>query len=124
MAAPLHILIVDDDRFARTMLRDCLSGLECELSESADGEEALALVRKRVPDVILLDLMMPKMSGMQVLNELRAQKIRSKILVISSLDTQSLVDQALKAGADGFIAKPFHPIEIAGAVKQALEGQG
>jgi two-component system, chemotaxis family, chemotaxis protein CheY len=123
MTASPHILIVDDDRFARVTLRDCLAGLDCELSEAADGEEALALVRKRAPDLVLLDLMMPKMSGLQVLTELRAMMLPTKVLVISSLDTQSLVDQAVQAGADGFIAKPFHPIEIAGAVKQVLEGE-
>lgn len=121
---PPYILIVDDDRLARASLRDCLHGLDGEIGEAEDGEEALEKIAQRAPDVVLLDLLMPRKSGLHVLAELRARRVPSRVLVISSFDTESLIEQALKAGADGFIAKPFHPIEIAGAVKRALEQSG
>ena len=116
------VLIADDDLFVRTFLRDVLSPEGYELLEAADGESALSAAREAKPDVVLLDLIMPKRSGLDVFGEIQRQSPASKILVISSLDAQSLVDQAMKMGAVGFVTKPFHPLEIAAAVKKAAGG--
>src|SRR5687767_13192634 len=112
------VLIADDDVFVRTFLRDVLAAEAYELLDAADGESALAAAREAKPDVVLLDLIMPKRSGLDVFGEIRRQSPGSKILVISSLDAKSLVDQAMQMGAIGFVTKPFHPLEIAAAVKK------
>jgi two-component system chemotaxis response regulator CheY len=116
-----RVLIVDDDAFVRVVLKDALEGQGYKLLEAADGEEAVAQTAAARPDVVLLDLMMPRQSGLEALAQIRKLHPESRVVVISSMDTESLVQQALQAGADGFIAKPFHPLEIQGAVRKALE---
>lgn len=120
MTSSLRILIVDDDQFVRAVLRDVLSPRGYQCSEAGDGEEALERVRADRPDVVLLDLLMPKMSGIEALEEIRRAYPASRVVVITSLASDALVARALSAGATGFVFKPFHPIEIQEAVQHAL----
>lgn len=122
MADSSRVLIVDDDRFARLVLREALE-LEPEgyqVSEAGDGDEALERVRAEAPDLVLLDLFMPKRSGIQALTDIRAMAPSTRVVVISSLDSPALIEQAKQAGAVNFILKPFHPLEIQTAVRSAL----
>ncbi len=116
------VLIVDDDLFVRRLLEDALSesGLALRVLEAADGEQALAVATRERPEVVLLDLFMPRLSGLEVLAQLRSSVPESRVVVISSMDAEPVIEQALQAGATGFIAKPFHPLEIASAVREAL----
>lgn len=125
MTTPLRILIVDDDRFARAVLRDAveLEAADAEIAEAGDGDEALEKVRAAPPDLVLLDLFMPKRSGIQALGDIRQAAPETQVVVISSLDSPALVEQAKQAGAMGFILKPFHALEIQAAVRQALGGR-
>jgi len=116
-----NVLIVDDDAFVRAYLKDALAETGYFLSEASNGEEAVDVASMERPDVVLLDLLMPKQSGLDALAKLRNICPESRIIVISSLDSDSLVDQALNAGAKGFVAKPFHPLEILGAVRKVLQ---
>lgn len=116
-----NVLIVDDDAFVRAYLRDALADTGYFLSEASNGEEAVDAVSSERPDVVLLDLLMPKQSGLDALTKIRHLSPDSKIIVISSLDSDSLVEQALNAGARGFVAKPFHPLEVVGAVQKVLQ---
>jgi len=113
------ILIVDDDAFVRTLLRDMLADQGYQLREAENGREALSFPGPP-PRVVLLDLLMPQMSGMEALGLIRDRWPETPILVISSMDSDRLVQEALEAGASGFITKPFHPVEIASAVERAL----
>ncbi len=115
------ILIVEDDKFARVFLRDCLAELQCRIEEAVDGDDALAKIAQVIPDLVLLDLVMPKKSGLEVLKAVRAAAPIPPILVVSSLDTDKLIQQALSAGANGYISKPFAPIEVLTAVRRELE---
>jgi two-component system chemotaxis response regulator CheY len=115
-----RILIVDDDRFVRVTLRDCLAFSEFEVLDAEDGEEALEAIEKSQPQLVFLDLVMPRLSGLDVLRQLRARGVQTRILVISSMDVDALVREAMAAGADGFISKPFHPLEISSAVRRGL----
>ena len=117
-----RVLIVDDDAFVRVVLKDALEGQGYKLLEAADGEEAVAQATVARPDVVLLDLMMPRQSGLEALTKIRKLHPEGRVVVISSMDSESLVAQAMSAGAQSFIAKPFHPLEIQGAVRQALQG--
>lgn len=118
--SPVRVLIVDDDQFVRTLLKDVLVPQGHDCLEAKDGAEAIAQVRDGRPDVVILDLFMPTMSGMQALKEIRAAHPDSRVVVISSLSSEALVAEALAAGAAGFVTKPFHPLEIQEAVQQAL----
>jgi two-component system chemotaxis response regulator CheY len=127
MRAPMNplpqILIVDDDRFVRITLRDCLADVKCDVQEASDGEEALEMISRATPAVVFLDLVMPRLSGLEVLRRLRSNGVTSQILIISGMDVDALVDEAVAAGADGFISKPFHPLEISAAVERALRAE-
>jgi len=120
--APPTLLLVDDDAFVRRLLRDALaeSGLEFRLLEAGDGEEALQVASRELPELVLLDLFMPRRSGLDVLQAMKTASPGSRVIVISSMDAEPIVQQALDAGAVGFVGKPFHPLEIASAVRQAL----
>lgn len=115
------VLIVDDDSFARAMVRDAVSEAMSghEVVEAADGAEALVAIEKGLPDLVFLDLLMPNKSGLDALPEIRRRAPSAKVVVVSSMETRSMVDAALQAGATGFIGKPFHPEEIAAAVRKA-----
>jgi two-component system chemotaxis response regulator CheY len=114
------ILIVDDDHFARLYLRDALASLDARMIEAADGREALEAVAKEKPDLVLLDLFMPVKSGMEALPEIRKACPETKILVVSSMEVPTLVEEAKAKGANDFIAKPFHPQEVLDKVKKVL----
>jgi two-component system, chemotaxis family, chemotaxis protein CheY len=114
------ILIVDDDAFVRTVLRDVLEGQGHALLEAGDGREALDVLGERSPQLVLLDLFMPRLSGMEALALMRERWPSARVLVISSLESERLVAEALEAGAAGYITKPFHPMEITSAVDRAL----
>jgi two-component system chemotaxis response regulator CheY len=113
------ILIVDDDAFVRTLLREMLADQGHPLREAENGQQALSLDGP-APSVVLLDLLMPQMSGMEALARIRDRWPTTPVLVISSMDSDRLVEEALQAGASGYITKPFHPVEIASAVERAL----
>jgi len=113
------ILIVDDDAFVRTILREMLADTGHPLREAENGRAALAL-EGPPPRVVLLDLLMPQMSGMEALALIRDRWPATPVLVISSMDSDRLVQEALEAGASGYITKPFHPVEIASAVERVL----
>ncbi len=120
MALP-DVLIIDDDRLLRAMLREALSDIPCAVREADSGDSALAEIAKQEPAVMLLDLIMPGRSGLELLKTLTSRGVKTRILVISSLDTESLVQQALADGAHGFLVKPFHPLEVQNVVRGALE---
>ena len=120
--SPPTLLVVDDDRFVRDLLKDAIrqSGLEVRMLEARDGREGLEVAEREHPATILLDLFMPHCSGLEVLESLRTTAPDTRVLIISSMDVEPVVEQALSAGAVGFVGKPFHPLEIALAVRRAL----
>src|SRR2546430_12441657 len=118
--AATTILIVDDDQFARLYLKDALASLDARVLEAADGVQALATVAKEKPALVLLDLFMPNKSGMEALPEILKASPKTRIVVVSSMEVPSLVDEAKALGAVDFIAKPFHPEEVAAKVRKVL----
>ena len=116
------VLIVDDDRLARAALRDAIAADGYRIVEAGDGEEALSMLASERPELMLLDLLMPRLSGLEVLARVREGRSPVPVLVISSMDSEKLISSALEAGALGFITKPFHPVEIHDAVSAALPG--
>ena len=114
------LLIVDDDTFVRVFLKDAIAEVPLRIREARNGLEALAQVEAEQPAVVLLDLMMPEMSGMEVLRAVRERSPTSRVVVISSLDSEVMIAEALAGGAHGFIGKPFHPVEVLDAVRSAL----
>ncbi|HEX7664710.1 MAG TPA: sigma-54 dependent transcriptional regulator, partial [Polyangiaceae bacterium] len=116
-----RVLVVDDEENIRVVLRALLrkNGYEVEVADS--GESALALVGTFGPDVILTDVRMPKMGGLDLLATLRAKQNTATVIVMSAYGNVDLALEAMKAGAYDYVGKPFKPDEIVLALKKAEE---
>ncbi|GAA4500512.1 response regulator [Pseudaeromonas paramecii] len=117
----VRLLIVDDEAVHREVLADLLSG-EGELLMASDGARAMALAQTQQPDLILLDMMMPDMSGAEVLKQLKENPLTRAIpvIIISGLDAIEDEEQGLALGACDYIIKPFHPNIACARVRNAL----
>ena len=93
------------------------------VGQTGDGNEAIAMVHALNPDMILLDLNMKGMSGIETLIEMRKQNITARIVIFSVSDNEEDVASALREGADGYLLKDSEPEELLPAIKQAAEGQ-
>jgi CheY-like chemotaxis protein len=122
-AVPAKVLVCDDEEVLRSLIRATLEA-DFEIVESTSGDATLELARAERPDLILLDMMMPGTSGLEVLRQLRADlELRSIPVVMLTARTQrSDREAATSAGADRFLAKPFSPIELAGIVSELVNG--
>jgi DNA-binding response OmpR family regulator len=116
------VLICDDEPSLRELIRISLDG-PYEFVEADDGEESLELARRVRPDVVILDMMMPRRTGLEVLTALRQEKDLADTPVIVLTAQPATRDQALRAGADVVMVKPFEPEQIAAAVREVLADQ-
>lgn len=125
MDSKKQILIVEDHRLFREGLKAMLSpNPEYEIvGEAEDGLEAIRLIRKSKPDLVLLDLSMPRMSGFSVLQEIKAEMPGVKILVLSIHESDQYVLQAFEAKADGYAIKDSSREELRIAIRSVLEGK-
>ncbi len=112
MTQSRKIMIVDDEAFIRTLLTQTLEDLEdqdVELLTAGDGEEALELALSEVPDLIFLDVMMPKKSGYEVCAQIKAQHPSVYVILLTAKGQAVDKEQGNRAGADEYITKPFDP---------------
>jgi CheY-like chemotaxis protein len=116
------VLICDDEPSLRELIRVSLDG-PYQFVEADDGEESLELARSVRPDVVILDMMMPRRSGLEVLNVLRQDEELADMRVIVLTAQPATREQALHAGADIVMVKPFEPEQIAAAVQEVLAQQ-
>jgi NarL family two-component system response regulator LiaR len=124
VADPIRVLIADDHAVVREGLRtflDLQDGIEV-VGEAGDGEEAIAETERLQPDVILIDLVMPRLDGVHAMRELRERAPRARAIVLTSfLDDEHLLP-AMRAGAAGYLLKNVQPQELARAVRAAVAG--
>jgi len=120
------ILIVDDHPLFRRGVRQLLE-MDPELSravvEAKSGEEALARAHEHDPDLVLLDLHMSGMGGLEALRSLRAAGVDGRIVMLTVSDAEDDVVAALRAGADGYLLKDMEPEDLLARIKQAVDGQ-
>ncbi len=123
--SPPRVLIADDNPQGVELLEAYLSGCDYETSTAADGEETLRKVAEWHPDLILLDIMMPKISGFEVCKRIRANPETHDIaiLMITALDQLSDIDRAVDAGTDDFLTKPINKTELLLRVRSALKSR-
>lgn len=119
---PAKILIADDEPQGAELLEAYLSDTDYEVEVAYDGEETLQKVRASKPDLILLDVMMPKISGFEVCKRLRADPATRDIavLMVTALDENRDIDRAVDVGADDFLTKPINKTELLLRIKAAL----
>jgi DNA-binding NtrC family response regulator len=118
---PNKILIVDDEPFNLDLLEQELADLGYSSERAGDGKQALEKIDKLNPDLVLLDYRMPEMNGIDVLREIRQRKKNLPVIMITAYGTIDVAVEAVKAGADDFVTKPFDSEHLAVVVKKALE---
>src|SRR5271163_302843 len=108
-----RVLLVDDASFMRMMLKNILVGSGYEVvGEAENGAKALDQFKSLKPDLVIMDIIMPEMGGIDAVREIVKQNPSAKILMCSSMGQQSLVVEAIQAGAKDFIVKPFQPSNV------------
>jgi len=119
-----RILIVDDDPGIVEVLGDRLAAQGHRIEKASDGQEAMVLLRADPPDLVLLDLQMPRMDGMQVLERISEEQIDTTAVVLTAVGTVERAVAAMKSGAYDFLTKPFDPQHVTLIVEKALEREG
>lgn len=116
-----RILIVDDAAFMRMMIKDILAKNGYDVvGEAADGVQAVDRYQELQPDLVTLDITMPEMDGIEALRRIRMVNPSAKVIMCSAMGQQSMVIDAIQAGARDFIVKPFQADRVLEAVKKAL----
>ena len=115
------ILIEDDAAFMRMMIKDILekNGFEV-VGEANNGIKAVELYKKETPDVVTMDITMPDMDGIEAVKQIRAIDANAKIIMCSAMGQQTMVMDAIKAGARDFIVKPFQPDRVLEAINKVV----
>jgi DNA-binding NtrC family response regulator len=116
-----RILVVDDDPDIRDLLSDRLLLMQFEVICAGDGQEALTLLRREVLPLTLLDLQLPRLSGLEVLQAIRREGIQTTVIVITAWGTLERAVEAMRAGAYDFIPKPLEPAHLEVVINKALE---
>ena len=121
----IRVLVVDDQTLVRSgfrMILDAQDDIEV-VGEAGDGAEALALVRELAPDVVLMDIRMPKLDGLDATRRLLAADGAPRVLVLTTFDADEYVYAAMKAGASGFLLKDVRAEQLAEAVRTVAAGE-
>lgn len=119
-----HVLVVDDDPAISSLVAFKIGRLGVQVSVEADGEAGLATARRLHPDLVVLDWMMPRMTGLEVCTALRADAnpklARVPVLLLTAKAQESDIERAFVAGATDYIVKPFSPRELVSRISAAL----
>jgi len=115
------ILIVDDAAFMRMMIKDILSKNGYEIAgEAENGLRAIEKYKELIPDLVIMDITMPDLDGIQAVKEIKKINTDSKIIMCSAMGQQAMVIESIQAGARDFIVKPFQAERVVEAVKKVL----
>ena len=116
------ILVADDDAVLRAALSEILMLFNYQVTEAIDGQDVLKMVQKRPPDLVLLDLMMPRLSGLDACKRLRSQPETADlpIIVFSARSDPKSIREALAAGANLFLPKPVEPSRLFAAIESSI----
>ncbi len=125
MSEPIRVLIADDHRVVRQGLRGFLETYpDIQIvGEAENGLQAVELTRKHVPNVVLMDLLMPEMDGIQAINQIMTFSPTTRIIVLTSYTEDEHLFPAMRAGALGYLLKDIEPEELVGAIHAAVRGQ-
>jgi DNA-binding response OmpR family regulator len=115
---PRLVLVVDDDEMIRRLVRAVLEADEFEVAEARDGQTALALASETRPSVVVLDIMMPGIDGVEVCRRLDHEQV--KVVILTARDDPKLEAEAKEAGADAFMTKPFSPVGLLDLVAELM----
>ncbi len=115
------ILIVDDTLFMRTLLKNVLfNGGHTVVGEAVDGEDGVAKYKELKPDLVTMDIVMPKQNGIEALKTIKAFDPAAKIVMCTAVGQEQMVKLAIKSGAKGYIIKPFQAPKVLEEIKNVL----
>ena len=119
---PPKILIADDNVQNVELLEAYLSGIDCEIRTAVDGEDTLRVVAEFHPDLLLLDVMMPRLSGFEVCKKLRAEPATRELLIlmVTALNEPSDFERGVQVGTDDFLTKPVNKVELLCRIRSLL----
>ncbi|HET8576927.1 MAG TPA: response regulator [Methylomirabilota bacterium] len=114
------VLLVEDNEFNRKIVRDLLARTPYRLIEAVDGEQGVAAAQREKPDVIVMDVQLPKLSGLEATRQLRAipETAKTPIIVVTSFALSGDDKKAMEAGASAYLAKPYSPRQLLDAIKR------
>jgi two-component system chemotaxis response regulator CheY len=117
-----RILVADDASFMRQMIREIVEGEGHEVvAEASDGIEAIEQFKKHHPDLVTMDIVMPRRSGIDAVKGILEVDRTARVVMCSALGQETLVQEALQAGARDFIVKPFKPDAVSATLRKVLE---
>jgi DNA-binding NarL/FixJ family response regulator len=122
----LRVVVADDEAMVRAGLRLLIDGeddLEV-VGEAVDGEDAVRVVRATTPDVVLMDVRMPRVNGLEAAAQVLEAAPGTRVLILTTFDEDAVVDEAMRRGVSGFLLKSSPPEDLVAAVRRASQGQG
>lgn len=114
------VLVVDDAKFMRVRLTKLLSSQGFDVLEAENGEEAVKAYKEAKPDAVLMDITMPEKDGLEALKEIRESDPKARVIMLTALGQESMVVQAVQAGARDYVVKPFDPDRVMSALQKVL----
>jgi len=122
MSDQIKIMIVDDQRSIRTVISHIVTGLGAEVvAEAEDGEQAIENYKKFKPDMVMMDINMPKIDGIVALKAIMEINPKALIIMLTSLDSHNVIKECVDAGAKNFLLKNISPDEIAEEIKESWQ---
>lgn len=123
MAAVIRVVIVDDEALVRSGFRLIVGAADdIEVVDAVDGPDAMAVIRRERPDVVLLDIRMPGRSGLDILADIRELESPPVVAVLTTFDSDDYIAQALRAGAAGFLVKDTDPVQLPALIRSLAAG--
>lgn len=120
-SSKISVALVDDNDMMRTLLRSILRSEDFDVvAECKDGERAVDVAQRMTPDVMLLDIMMPGMDGLEALQEIRRKAPSVKVIMVTASPSSGNVKEAIQNGASAFIVKPFNAAKVIAAVTKVV----
>ena len=120
MSKSYAILHVDDEPSLRILVQDQLIAEGHAVDTAEDGDVAIAMLAKKTYDVILLDIRMPRVSGIEVLKHMREKKVKSRTIVLTAVDDLAVAIEAVKNGASDYLTKPYDINTLTGAIQRVM----
>lgn len=120
--SPVRVLVVDDDQTIRDVLRVMLAFEGCQVVDAPDGESALVMSAAVRPDIVILDVTMPGMGGIEVCRQLKSSPHPPRVVMLTARDHPEDERRGRDAGADAYLKKPFSPLEVLEMVGLHMDG--
>jgi len=115
------VLVIDDDELLLSLMQNILQGEGYSILSTADGPRGIAIYKEERPDVVLLDLGLPSMNGLEVLRKIRSLDENAKVIVVTGHGSAESVEVAYRSGAWDFVQKPFNNTDFLKLIKNAIE---